>query len=236
MNAVAVFRQLFEASSSAYTYLLADRSGGQAVLIDPVQGQEQLYLSLLQEEGLALRLLLETHLHADHVTGGAALREATGARIGIAALAGTPCADLQLAGGDVLVFGDETLRVLATPGHTPGCLSFLWRDRLFSGDALLIGGCGRTDLPGGDAGQLYDSILREIWPLPDETLVYPAHDFLHRRVSCVIQERETNVRLAGRSRDEFIAMMAEAGLAPPRRARHNLLFNRQCGGAIAHAA
>ncbi len=233
---MSLFRQLFDETSSTYTYVLGDAVSGEAVLIDPVLGQENLYLSLLDEQHLRLVLVLETHVHADHVTGAARLREATGARIGISASAGAPCADWQLLGHETLDFGGEHIQVLATPGHTPDCLSYLWRDRLFCGDALLIGGCGRTDLQGGDAGALYDSILREIWPLPDETLVYPAHDYQHRHVSCVSQERETNARLAGRSRDEFIAAMNQLELAQPKMAGQAIPANRQCGEPIVRTA
>ena len=223
------FRQLFDTSSSTYTYLLGDMSQREAVLIDPVREQVTLYLSLLEELGLKLRCVLETHVHADHITGAALLREHTGAQIMLSRHAGNQCADVQLQEGDKVVFGSESIAVLETPGHTAGCVSYLWRDRLFTGDALMIGTCGRTDFQGGDAGTLYDSITQKIWPLSGETLVYPGHDYQHNHVSCVEQERESNARLTGKSRDEFIAIMSGLNLPMPRLIDQAVPANRNCG-------
>ena len=221
------FRQLFDTSSSTYTYLLGDMT--HAVLIDPVKEQVTLYLSLLEELGLKLHCVLETHVHADHITGAALLREHTGAQIMLSRHAGNQCADVQLQDGDHVVFGSESIAVLETPGHTAGCLSYLWRDRLFTGDALMIGTCGRTDFQGGDAGTLYDSITQKIWPLPGETLIYPGHDYQHKHVSSVEQERESNARLTGKSRDEFIAIMSGLNLPMPRLIDQAVPANRNCG-------
>ena len=230
------FRQLFDESSSTYTYLLADDDSHQAVLIDPVLGHDDLYLAILREQHFTLRYLLETHVHADHITGASALRRATGAQTAISVESGATCADLLLHGDELLHFGNEFIRVLATPGHTPTCLSYLWRDRLFSGDALLIGGCGRTDFQGGDAGRLYDSITQKIWLLADETLIYPAHDYHHHHVSSVAQERESNPRLAGKSRDEFIAIMNQLDLPEPRLIDLAVPANKHCGNEGIYAA
>lgn len=230
------FRQLFDTASFTYTYLLGEFDMHSAVLIDPVQEHADLYLSLLQEQGLTLRYVLETHVHADHVTGASALRKVTGAQTAVSIHGGVSCADVQLQGGETLYFGDEVMQVLATPGHTPGCVSYLWRDRLFTGDALLIGGCGRTDFQGGNAGTLYDSITRQIWPLADETLIYPGHDYHHRHVSSVAQEREINPRLSGKSRDEFIAIMNQLNLPQPDLIDVAVPANLQCGNEIAYAA
>jgi sulfur dioxygenase len=224
------FRQLFDAGSSTYTYLLGEMT--QAVLIDPVREQVTLYLSLLDELGLKLHCVLETHVHADHITGAALLREHTGAQVMLNRSAGASCADVQLQDGDTVVFGSESIAVLATPGHTAGCTSYLWRDRLFTGDALLIGACGRTDFQGGDAGTLYDSITQKIWPLPGETLIYPGHDYQHKHVSCVEQERESNTRLTGKSRDEFIAIMSGLNLPMPRLIDQAVPANRDCGREV----
>ncbi|MHB9017239.1 MAG: MBL fold metallo-hydrolase [Burkholderiales bacterium] len=230
------FRQLFDTASSTYTYLLAERETNTAVLIDPVRGHDGLYLQLLADEHLSLRYLLETHVHADHITGASALREATGAKTAVSKFCGAACADIQLQGDEELSFGNERIRVIATPGHTPGSVSYLWRDRVFTGDALLIGGCGRTDFQGGDAGKLYDSITQKLWLLPDETLVYPAHDYNHRHVSSVVQERETNPRLLGKSREEFIDLMNGLDLPRPRLIDQAVPANRHCGNEVPHAA
>lgn len=230
------FRQLFDEFSSTYTYLLGDMATREAVLIDPVQAHNDMYLSLLNEQDLKLKYILETHVHADHITGASALRAATGAQAAISAQAGASCADIQLESYDVLIFGNEQIKVLATPGHTAGCISYLWRDRVFTGDALLIGGCGRTDFQGGDAGTLYDSITRQIWPLADETLIYPGHDYHHKHVSSVAQERETNPRLSGKSRDEFIAIMNHLKLPMPKLIAVTVPVNRQCGKELLDAA
>ena len=224
------FRQLFDTDSSTYTYLLGDLSQHEAVLIDPVREHLMLYLSLLNEQKLKLCCVLETHVHADHVTCASQLRDKTGAKVAIGRHAGAECADVHLQGGETLQFGSESIAVLATPGHTTGCTSYLWRDRLFTGDALLIGTCGRTDFQGGDAGALYDSITQKIWPLPGETLIYPGHDYQHKHVSCVEQEREGNARLSGKSRDEFIALMSGLNLPLPRMIELAVPANRHCGG------
>jgi glyoxylase-like metal-dependent hydrolase (beta-lactamase superfamily II) len=230
------FRQLYDESSSTYTYLLGDMTQHKAVLIDPVREHVALYLCLLDEQALKLCSVLETHVHADHITGAALLREQTGAQTVVSVHGGAHCADVHLQGDEVLHFGTENITTLATPGHTPGCTSYVWRDRLFSGDTLLIGGCGRTDFQAGDAGVLYDSITHKIWTLPGETLVYPAHDYHHLHVSSVAQERESNARLAGKSRDEFIAIMSNLNLPRPRLIDQAVPANQLCGQEEPHAA
>jgi glyoxylase-like metal-dependent hydrolase (beta-lactamase superfamily II) len=223
------FRQLFDSNSSTYTYLLGDLTQHAAVLIDPVREHVALYLSLLDEQGLKLRSVLETHIHADHITGASLLREQTGAQVMVGLGGDAKCADMQLQGDEILHFGSEMIAVLATPGHTAGCTSYLWRDRLFTGDALLIGTCGRTDFQGGDAGVLYDSITKKIWRLSGETLIYPGHDYQKKHVSSVEQERESNLRLTGKSRDEFIAIMSSLNLPMPRLIDIAVPANRNCG-------
>lgn len=230
------FRQLFDATSSTYTYLLGEYESHQAVLIDPVQAHDDLYLALLQEQHFTLRYLLETHIHADHITGASALRQATDAQTAISVHSGVSCADILLQGDELLHFGNEAIQVFPTPGHTQTCLSYLWRDRVFTGDALLIGGCGRTDFQGGDAGRLYDSITQKILTLKDETLVYPAHDYHHHHVSSVAQERESNPRLSGKSRAEFIAIMDQLDLPKPSLIDRAVPANEHCGNEVTHAA
>lgn len=222
-----MFRQSFEPNSSTYTYLITD--GDQALLIDPVITEIDIYLALLAEHQLELAWTLETHVHADHITAGGELRQRIGSRSAVGALCGASAADRQLKDGDTVELGNEQLQVIATPGHTPGSLSFLWKDRVFTGDSLLINGCGRTDFQGGDAGVLYDSISQRLFTLPDETLVYPGHDYQGRRVSCIGQEKTINPRLAGKSRDAFIEIMASLDLPKPRLIDIAVPANRRCG-------
>jgi sulfur dioxygenase len=228
-----MFRQLFDPTSSTYTYLLACDRTREAVLIDPVLDQHERDLALLAELGLRLRWLLDTHVHADHVTAASQLKAALADGPAVTTAVGLACEaegyERALSHGERLTFGDEHLDVIATPGHTRGSMSFLWRDKLFTGDALLIGGCGRTDFQGGDAGQLYDAVTQRLFPLPGETLVYPAHDYKGRRVSCIAEEREGNPRLAGKTRDEFIALMAGLNLPPPRLIDIAVPANKQAG-------
>lgn len=236
VSAPPIFRQFLDPTTRAASYLLADASPGEAVLIDPVREQLPLYLSVLRELRLRLVYALDTHLHADHVTAAATLREITGARIGIGRQIGIEGADLLLADGTELAFGGQHLQVLATPGHTPGCVTYRWRDRLFTGDALLIGGCGNTRI--GDAGLLYDSITRRILRHPDDTLIYPGHLLggdSGQRVSCVAEERARNPFVRGLSRDEFIAHLArQRPMAETSSEQDTLLAaNRHCGASTA---
>jgi len=184
----------------------------------------------LATHGLQLKYSLETHVHADHITASGLLRQRLGALTGVSRLCGAESADIQIQDGDIFKFaGDEQIKVIATPGHTRGSISFLWRDRLFTGDSLLIGGCGRTDFQGGDAGALYDCITQRLFTLPDETLVYPGHDYQQRWVSSIMQERTTNPRLAGKPREQFIEIMSNLNLPKPRLIDEAVPANRYCG-------
>lgn len=211
-----IFRQMFDPESSTLTYLLGDDQGS-AVIIDPVLEHVDSYLALLKSLKLTLRMVLDTHVHADHITGSQALRKQTCATTVIAKNCGATGYDRLLNDGDTLTFGSETIRVIATPGHTLGSLCYLWRDRLFSGDTLMINACGRTDFQHGSATQMYHSITEKLFTLPDETLVYPAHDYKGRRVSSIGEEKVLNTRIAGRSEAEFVAIMDNLNLATPKR-------------------
>lgn len=224
-----MFKQLFDTESSTYTYFIIDEASKQALLIDPVFSQVDLYLDLLKNTQAKLKYTLETHVHADHITASGQLREKLDAQTGVGALCGAATADLQLKNNDILTFGQQSIKVIATPGHTPGSVSYLWHDRVFTGDALLINGCGRTDFQGGDAGTLFDSITHNIFSLPDETLVYPGHDYHGKRVSCVGQEKTLNPRLVNQSRNTFIAMMAALNLPKPKMIDIAVPLNRRCG-------
>ncbi|QSA97230.1 MBL fold metallo-hydrolase [Methylococcus sp. EFPC2] len=226
-----IFRQLFEPDTSTYSYLLACERSRKACLIDPVASETERYVALLGELNLRLVHTLETHVHADHVTGAAALREKLGSKSVVHRDAGALCADLLVTDGVPLQVGGLEIEVRHTPGHTNGCVSYVMVDRVFTGDALLIGGCGRTDFQQGDAGQLYDSIATKLFTLPPDTLVYPAHDYQGNTVSTIHQEMAKNPRLGGgRSREEFIALMAELKLPYPKYIDQALPANRICGG------
>jgi glyoxylase-like metal-dependent hydrolase (beta-lactamase superfamily II) len=227
--------QLFDAVSSTFTYVLTDPRTREAVMIDPVDSQYDTYSTLLDRERLQLRYVLETHTHADHITGAGRLSEATGAKTATPLPCGIVAADLQLDDGEELHFGGEAIRALHTPGHTAGSMSYLWRDCVFTGDALLIGGCGRTDFQSGDAGALYDSITGKLFALPDATIVYPAHDYNGRTSTTIGAEKRGNPRLAGRTREDFIRLMAGLNLPKPRLIDVAVPANRHLGLDV-HAA
>lgn len=225
-----IFRQLFDTDTSTYSYLLADPLTREGLIIDPVRERQERDLALIRELGIDLRYAVETHVHADHVTGAGAMREATGARVVAGAGTALECADVLIGDGDTLIFGNEVLTAIATPGHTDGCTSYRWRDRLFTGDTLLINACGRTDFQQGDPGRLFDSIQR-LFVHADEMLVYPGHDYEGHQVSTIGQEKALNPRLAGKKRNEFIALMNTLDLPYPARIDRALPANRLCGRA-----
>lgn len=222
-----LFRQLFDQTSWTFSYLLADEVSGEAVLIDSVKEQAPRDLQLLRELGLSLKYALDTHVHADHVTGLSALKDATGCQTGVSVHGGT-CADLQLKEGDRLHFGQYELHVLETPGHTDGCLSFVCEDKVFTGDALMIRACGRTDFQQGDAGRLYDSITGKLFTLPEHTQVYPGHDYKGMTMTTIAEEKKLNPRLS-KSRDAFVELMQHLKLAPPKRIDVAVPANLRCG-------
>ncbi|HLK39744.1 MAG TPA: MBL fold metallo-hydrolase, partial [Polyangiaceae bacterium] len=215
-----IFRQLFDLGSSTYTYLLADARTREAVLVDPVFEQHARDAALIRELDLALLCTLDTHCHADHVTGAWLMQVAFGSRVGLSSRYGAQNVSLPLADGDVVRFGAHALEVRATPGHTQGCLSFVSEDRarVFTGDALLVRGAGRTDFQQGDASQLFRSIRKRLLTLPDECLVLPAHDYDGRTASTIGEERRYNPRIGGDAREEdFVGYMHNLGLPHPKR-------------------
>jgi len=223
-----IFHQLFDESTSTFTYLLADADNGEAVLIDPVREQTGQYLSLLDELNLKLKYVLDTHIHADHITASGALRKKTGCCTGVSAAADIGCADLLLSENAIIYFGSHVMHVLETPGHTRTCLSYACEDMVFTGDALLIDGCGRTDFQDGDAGLLYDSITQKLFALPGATRVFPAHDY-HGRTSTTIGEQKQNNPRLRLSRDAFVRLMAEMSLPLPRHIHEAVPANLACG-------
>jgi glyoxylase-like metal-dependent hydrolase (beta-lactamase superfamily II)/rhodanese-related sulfurtransferase len=219
------FKQLFDPASSTYTYLIADDTTHEAVIIDPVLEQLERDVNLLRGHGLSLKYSLETHVHADHVTGAHALQQATGAQTAVARDCSAPGYDRYLEDGNVILFGHEEILVIATPGHTPGSVSYLWRDRVFTGDALLIGGCGRTDFQNGSAAALYTSITEKLFKLDEQVLVYPGHDYKGRRVSSIGEEKQFNARLAGKTLEEFVEIMDNLNLPTPKRIHEAVPMN-----------
>jgi glyoxylase-like metal-dependent hydrolase (beta-lactamase superfamily II)/rhodanese-related sulfurtransferase len=214
-----IFRQLYDAVSSTFTYLLADPASRRAVLIDPVFERHARDAALVRELGLELVLTLDTHCHADHVTGAWLMKEALGSRIASAVAAGASNVDVPLSHGAEVPFGGLSLEVRATPGHTDGCLSFVTADRrmVFTGDALLIRGAGRTDVQQGDPRRLYRSIREQLFPLPDDCAVYPGHDYEGRTSSTIGEEKTWNPRIGGQAREEdFVGYMRNLGLPHPK--------------------
>jgi glyoxylase-like metal-dependent hydrolase (beta-lactamase superfamily II)/rhodanese-related sulfurtransferase len=227
-----VFRQLFDPQSSTYTYLLGDRVSGAAVLIDPVFEQVRRDVALLGELGLRLVATLETHVHADHVTGAWLLKRRTGSRIMLAAAGGAEGADRMLGQDDVVAFGGRRLLVRATPGHTGGCLTYVLDDHsmAFTGDCLLIRGSGRTDFQEGDAAAMYRSIHEQIFTLPDDCLLYPAHDYRGLTATSVAEERRFNPRIGGEiGIGDFTGYMKNLRLAHPKMIDVAVPANLRCG-------
>jgi sulfur dioxygenase len=233
MNTAAlIFRQLFDAPSSTYTYLLADPATRQAVLIDPVFEQARRDAALLRELDLTLVATLDTHVHADHVTAAWLHRQRCGSRIGVAACAGAEGTDLPLRPGERVAFGARHLEVRATPGHTDGCLSFVLDDHsmAFTGDALLIRGCGRTDFQQGSPERLFRSVHEQLLSLPPACLLYPAHDYQGRHVTTVAEERRWNPRFGGDSSEgDFVGHMQALHLPHPKQIDRAVPANLRCG-------
>ena len=213
-----IFRQLFDRETCTYTYLVAEGNSRDALIIDPVRENFERDLQLLGELNLQLRLVLETHIHADHVTGASLLRRETGAKIGVAGVASAVGVDKPLTDGQILDRGEIEIEVIATPGHTNSCLSYRIGNKVFTGDALLIRGCGRTDFQEGDSRRLFKSVRERLFTLPDDTLVYPGHDYKGHMVTTIGEEKRYNPRLnMGKSEEEFVQIMSELRLDPPQR-------------------
>ena len=227
-----IFRQLFDQQSSTYTYLLADPVAREAVLIDPVFEQARRDAALVEELGLKLLWTLETHVHADHITGAWLHKQRLGSRIALGAKGGAEGADRLLAHGDRVDFGHRALEARATPGHTDGCMTFVLDDRsmAFTGDAVLIRGCGRTDFQQGSPHALYRSVREQVFSLPEGCLLYPAHDYRGLTVSSVGEERMFNPRLGGQIlEDDFAGYMNNLGLAHPKQMEVAVPANLRCG-------
>jgi glyoxylase-like metal-dependent hydrolase (beta-lactamase superfamily II)/rhodanese-related sulfurtransferase len=227
-----IFRQLFDAQSSTYSYLLGDSVSGEALLIDPVFEQVRRDAALVHELGLRLCWTLETHVHADHVTGAWLMKQRVASRIGLAARAGAGGADRLLGHGDTIDFGKRYLDVRATPGHTSGCITYVLDDqsKAFTGDCLLIRGSGRTDFQQGDPRVMYQSVREQIFSLPATCLLYPGHDYRGVTVTSVEEERRFNPRLGGDiGVDDFAGYMQHLGLPHPKQIAVAVPANLRCG-------
>jgi sulfur dioxygenase len=225
-----LFFQLFEKESSTYTYLLADSATKEAVIIDPVLETLERDLLLIEELGLKLSYILETHVHADHITSAGEIRRKTGAKIAVNSAYGLTCADRGLTDGDTISFGRHQLKVIHTPGHTKGCTSYHLGDRVFTGDALLVRGCGRTDFQGGSSETLFHSVREKLFTLPDETEVYPAHDYKGFTKTTIGAEKKFNPRLnLSLGQTEFLTIMANLKLQYPKKIDEAVPANLLCG-------
>lgn len=224
------FKQLFEPVSSTYTYLIGCEKSGCAVLIDPVINAIERDLQVIAELGLKLSHTLDTHIHADHVTAALALKNRVGSQIAMPAAERLACADIHIDEENVFEVGTICLQPLHTPGHTDSHYAYIWQDRVFTGDALLIDGCGRTDFQNGDPDALYQTVTQKLFTLPEDYLVYPGHDYRQRRVSTIAQEKNRNQRLgAGKTREEFLHIMQNLNLDYPTFIDYAVPANQQCG-------
>jgi sulfur dioxygenase len=221
--------QFFDPASSTFTYLLIDSSSGEAVLIDPVDTQIERDLNALKTHHAKLIWIIESHAHADHITSAALLIEHTGAQAAVPLGCEISSAGKQLQHGDVLSFGAEKITALHTPGHTAGSMSFLWRDHVFTGDTLLVDGCGRTDFQSGSASAMYKSITEILFTLPPATHMWPGHDYKGRTGSTIGHERAHNSRIAGKSLAEFVATMNALQLPKPKRIDEAVPANQSLG-------
>lgn len=225
--------QLFDPASSTFTYIVFDAYTREAIIIDPVDTQLQRDLAVLKKEGLQLRTVVETHVHADHITSAAALIKHTGAQAATPVGCGIKPAAIQLKNGDVLPFGTQTLTALHTPGHTAGSMCFVWNIHVFTGDTLLIGGCGRTDFQSGSADALFESVSRVLFALPESTVVWPAHDYKGETSSTIGYEKLHNIRLTEngqlRSKESFAQLMNNLNLPRPERINEAVPANLSLG-------
>src|SRR5512133_2122894 len=226
--------QLFDTASSTYTYVLFDTATRDAIIIDTVDTLLERDLQVLRDYGLKLVWALETHAHADHITSAGLLAELAGAKTTAPAGCGISTAAVQLDDGDTLTFGSEQIRALHTPGHTAGSMCFVWRTHVFTGDTLLINGCGRTDFQSGSAAAMYHSLTQVLFKLPDDTTVWPGHDYQGNTRSTIGAEKAGNARVAGKTLEEFVAVMDALHLPPPKRINEAVPANLH--GGLRHDA
>jgi glyoxylase-like metal-dependent hydrolase (beta-lactamase superfamily II)/rhodanese-related sulfurtransferase len=225
-----IFYQLFERETSTYTYLLGDPVSREAVIIDPVVEMVERDVKLIQELGLKLKYILDTHVHADHITGSGELRKLTDAQVALSSTYDLSCPDIHLEDGQELSFGGHIIKALSTPGHTNGCLSYQLYDMVFTGDVLLVRGCGRTDFQEGSSHKLFASVREKLFSLPDNTTVYPAHDYKGFTKTSIRTEKKYNPRLNLEiSEEHFVEIMANLKLAYPKKIQEAVPANLVCG-------
>jgi len=223
-------RQLFDRDSCTYTYLLADTHTQEAILIDPVIELADRDAQLISQLDLKLKFVLNTHVHADHITGSGRLKKLLPSCSSVISSLSGAIADVKVSDGDTVQFGQQEVEVAATPGHTIGCVTYIHRRNgwAFTGDALLVRGCGRTDFQGGSAATLYSSVWDRILSLPDTTVLYPAHDYKGQTSTTVGEEKKHNPRLT-KTKEEFIELMDGLNLAHPKRMEESVPANMVCG-------
>ncbi|VEP15043.1 Beta-lactamase domain protein [Hyella patelloides LEGE 07179] len=228
-----LFRQLFDRDTWTYSYLIADINTKEAVLVDSVLEQVERDFKLLNELNLKLKYCLETHIHADHITGTGKLREMTGCEGIVPENAHATCADRYIKDGEALKVGDLEIQAIETYGHTDSHMAYLVNNtHVLTGDALFIRGCGRTDFQSGDAGTLYDRVTQKLFTLPDETLVYPGHDYKGQTVSTIGEEKRFNPRFVGKNRESFITFMDNLNLPNPKKIMEAVPANERCGKVV----
>jgi sulfur dioxygenase len=229
-NKKILFRQLSDLETNTFTYLLAELESKEAILIDSVKTNHERDLRLIKELDLKLVYILETHIHADHITGAFELSEATGAKRVVPFGSHVPCADILIKDSEKLYIGKTEIKAIATPGHTDSCTSYLVENMLFTGDALFIRGTGRTDFQNGSAKELYKSINEKIFNLKDDTYIYPGHDYNGMSVSTIREEKSFNPRIKlGTTEKQFLETMASLKLANPKKIHEAVPANLKCG-------
>lgn len=223
-------KQLFDYDTWTYTYLLWDTETKHAAIIDSVYEQAARDSTLIRELGLDLQYILDTHVHADHITGASELKsQFPNAKTVLSVHSGTTCADMLVDEGTNLAVGTETVSVLSTPGHTNGCISFVTDGKVFTGDSLFIRGCGRTDFQQGDAETLYDSVVNKLFTLSEDTVVYPGHNYSGILESTIGEEKKYNPRFLGKNKDAFLKIMHDLDLPYPKKIKESVPANLQCG-------
>ncbi len=228
--------QQFDEVSFTYTYILMDSDTNEAVIIDPVDTKLNSLINFVNEKKLNIRFVLETHAHADHITSAGNLCKMTGAIAATPAHCNITNAEIQLEDHQQLVFGkNQVITAIHTPGHTAGSMSFIWNNAVFTGDTLLINGCGRTDFQSGSSQELYKSITEKLFTLPDDTIVYPGHDYHGKKQSTIGEEKKHNPRLAGKTMDEFVEIMDNLNLPKPKLIDQAVPANLSLG-MVSHAA